>query len=290
MKHRPVPYLPIIIILGIVISACQRPKNVLDKKKMESLMYDVYIAEALMDNDYRNFDSPQKKEAFFNSIFEKHHTTQEQWDTSLVYYSDKIDIYLRMNDSVKARIQRLQKTLANEQNKILQQEKDVYRRTKTTTYIPSTYSFAEADICQGFRFRLDSATTATQIGQDQFDFGFDVLGIPSTTQSVLKSVLMLEYKDTTIYRTTDISQNQSYNTSASRFIANDTLKTISGFVHLNSQRERFRGIHLYNIRLASRTHAGQNTADENVQDSIKKPLMRLEKVAKMDTLERISLQ
>jgi len=293
MKLHRFPYLSL-IILGIAISACQHPKNVLDKKRMENLMYDVYIAEALIDNDYSNFDSPQKKEAFFNSIFEKHHTTQEQWDTSLVYYSDKLDIYLRMNDSVKSRIQQLQKVLEYEQNQKVQLEKNIHRRIKTTTYIPPLYSFAEADIRQGFRFRLDSASVSTQIGQDHFDFRFDVAGIPPTSHPTLKSVLMLEYKDTTIYQTNNISQNQSYKITASKFIPDDTLKTISGFVQLNNPCENFKGIRLYNIYLGSpHTLAEpQNPANGKTQDSIikAKPLMHIEKAVEMDSLDRKKLR
>lgn len=278
MKHRFPPYLIIAFLLGIAISACQRPKNVLDRKKMESLMYDIYVGEALMENDYQTFGSSEKKEAFLRSIFEKHHATQEQWDTSLVYYSDKIDVYLRMNDSVRMRIQRQQKTIEYEQNRIQLLKQEIDRKVSSDSYIPSTYTFAEACIRPGFRFRLDSAGTANLIGgENQFEFSFDVIGIPSSATPTLNALLILEYKDTTIYQANDISHNQPYKSTASKFISNDTLKTISGFVRLKNHPLRFGGVRLYRIHLGPTQFNDTIPGSENAQDSLTNaPLTRPE--------------
>lgn len=43
----------------VSISSCQnRPKEVLNRKNMERLLYDVYVAEATMENDYQHFNTP----------------------------------------------------------------------------------------------------------------------------------------------------------------------------------------------------------------------------------------
>ncbi len=93
MNRKVVAYLLTSVLLGILFSFCNRPKEVLNRKDMEKLMYDVYIAEAMIENDYQNFDTPEKKEALISEVFRKHKTTQAQWDTSLSWYSDKIEIY-----------------------------------------------------------------------------------------------------------------------------------------------------------------------------------------------------
>ena len=81
---------------------------------MEQVMYEVYVAEATMENDYRNFDTSEKKEAYIDQVFKMNGVTQTQWDTSLSWYSDRIDLYLRMNDSVKSRLKLAQSTLDTE--------------------------------------------------------------------------------------------------------------------------------------------------------------------------------
>jgi len=94
----------LLLAASLLITSCFRPKEVLSRKKMERLMYDVYIAEATIENDYQGFDTPEKKEAYINRVFEQHNVSQARWDSSLAWYSDRIDLYLRMNDSVKAAV------------------------------------------------------------------------------------------------------------------------------------------------------------------------------------------
>ncbi len=110
---------------------------------MERLMYDVYVAEATMENDYQNFDTPpEKKESYIRRVFKAHKTTQDQWDTSLSWYSDRIDIYLKMNDSVKARIQRDRQKVDAEvaRQYALQNTDPAYL---SPSFIPSFYQFSK---------------------------------------------------------------------------------------------------------------------------------------------------
>ena len=53
---------------------------------MEEIMYEVYVAEATMENDYRSFDTSEKKEAYIDQMFKMIGVTQSQWDTSLSWY------------------------------------------------------------------------------------------------------------------------------------------------------------------------------------------------------------
>ena len=60
-------------------------------------MYDMYIAEALIENDYQKFDLPEKKEALIDQVLEKHKISEARWDTSLSWYSDNIDQYIQQD-------------------------------------------------------------------------------------------------------------------------------------------------------------------------------------------------
>lgn len=102
-------YLFFLILTTMVFSCQNRPSEVMPRKKMENVMYDMYIAEAIIDNDYQNFTLPEKKEALIKQVLEKHKISEARWDTSLSWYSDNIDQYLQINDSVKSRLQREQK-------------------------------------------------------------------------------------------------------------------------------------------------------------------------------------
>jgi hypothetical protein len=142
VRPETVSNLLVLVILSLLISSCQnRPKEVLNRKKMEQLMYDVYIAEAIMDNDYQDFSEPEKKEAYINKVFAQHNVTQAQWDTSLSWYSDKIDLYLRMNDSVKARLKRAQIEIDSRNAKLSLEKAEPDIQIYSASYIPRTYTF-----------------------------------------------------------------------------------------------------------------------------------------------------
>ncbi len=252
MKPKVVVYPLMLVIASLLIASCQnRPREVLNRKKMERLMYDVYVAEATMENDYQNFNSPEKKEAYINQIFKAHEVTQARWDTSLSWYSDRIDLYLKMNDSVKARLKRAQ----NEVDALVAQQSiqqafhdpSIY----SASYIPSYYSFAMLGTRNGFRFRLDSTEIASEITEDPFRFSFSVVGIPPTFTAGLSSLLTLIYGDTTLYHYQPITENRNYYLSASKYIENDTLVSINGFIHLQKPLDITTHVQLYDIYLGN---------------------------------------
>lgn len=246
MKSRKsVAYLFLFMLLGGLAYSCQnRPKEVLNRRQMERLMYDVYIAEAAIENDYQSFNTPEQKEAYINKVFRAHKTTQAQWDTSLSWYSDRIDLYLKMNDSVKARLQRARQ----EVDAIMaQQSLQVDPTLLPDSYLPPFYSFSMPDTKRGFRFELDSLEISSGVTGDDFVFSFGVIGFPRRTFASLTSLLSLVYADTTIYRFQEIKENKTYEISGSKYIPGDTITAIRGFVHLQESAAIIPPIQLYNI-------------------------------------------
>lgn len=178
MKCSIASYLFIFLAGVLLVSSCQnRPKEVLKRKEMERLLYDVYLAEATMENEYHRFNSPEKKEAYINRVFALHGVSQAQWDTSLSWYSDRIDLYLKMNDSVKVRLDRARKEVDGEIGR-LAARKVSDPRTLSPSYIPSYYSFSGSSAERGFRFHLNEYDVKERITDDQFTYTYSVIGIP----------------------------------------------------------------------------------------------------------------
>ena len=251
MKSKRAVYLFFFMVMVVLISSCQnRPKEVLNRKQMERVLYDVYVAEATMENDYQNFNTPEKKEAYMNKVFQLHHITQAQWDTSLSWYSDRIDLYLKMNDSVKARLQRARNEI-DARLAAQQIQKPVDPSFFEPSYIPRTFAFSMPSTRKGIRFRLDSTDIAEKITDDHFSFTFSVIGIPLVYRSRFTSLLTLQYADTTLYQWLKITENKTYSISASKFIENDTLSQIQGFVHLQDTTATASQISLYDIFLGN---------------------------------------
>lgn len=254
-SKKSVTYFFLFILLGGLAYSCQnRPKEVLNRKQMERLMYDVYIAEATMENDYQNFNTPEKKEAYINKVFQAHKATQAQWDTSLSWYSDRIDLYLKMNDSVKARLQRSRQqidAMVAQQN----QGQQVDPSLVSPSYLPSFYTFSMPDTRRGFRFHFDSSEISSRVAGDDFVFRFSAVGISPNLSPSLISLLTLVYSDTTIYRFQEIRENKVYELSGSKYIPGDTITEIRGFVHLQDSTGLMPHIQIYNVSFGGRQSA-----------------------------------
>lgn len=240
-----------IIALGLVLFSCSRPKEVHSKKEMERIMYDVYIAEALIDNDYSTFNTPEKKEALINEVFKKNRTTQERWDTSLSWYSDRVDTYLKINDSVRARLQRQHKYAETLMNREISMEQSIKDRSILSSDIPTYYSFYEVNPRNGFRFRIDSTQIKEMPDSIDTSLSFQIIGIPTNHIPSFTSKLVIEYKDTIIYKSSVLTENKKYSLPFDRYIYNDTLQSVVGYIKLQDTLNLFRSIQLMNINIGN---------------------------------------
>lgn len=242
----------IIFLLGcfLMISAISCNKEVMGKRKMEQLMYDIYVAEATFESDYQNFNTADKKEAYIQQIFKRHGVSEAQWDSSLSYYSDRIDTYIKMNDSVKARIKRAQDQIEIEIAEVPKTRHQTNRRVFDSDYVPEMFNFA-SEPEQSFTFVVDSMQLANKTWDNEFKFGFDVMGLPTENLPKIRTMLMLEYNDTTIYRYLTIRENKSYTLSARMRLPDDTLKLLYGYVKQFATPTEAKG-QLYNIYLGEK--------------------------------------
>ncbi len=211
-------------------------------------MYDMYIAEAIIENDYQEYIEPEKKEALIDQVLKKHKITEARWDTSLSWYSDKIDVYLQINDSVKTRLLRKQKEIDKEE--MLLASKDADFETKSSDYIPLHFRIATTGCERGFKFNLDSLQLAERFANnDTIYFRFKLLGIYPTDSYSLKSMITANYADTTVYQSSKLDENRPYTFPIVRYIDQDTISSVSGFVHLGGTFPRV-PIQLYQISLS----------------------------------------
>jgi len=90
---------------SILFSSCKKnmPSDVIQPAKMEAVLYDYHIAQA-MGNEY-NGEERYKKELLIQYVFQKHNTTEAQFDSSLVWYTRNTEelnkIYERVGERLK---------------------------------------------------------------------------------------------------------------------------------------------------------------------------------------------
>ncbi len=81
----------------MLLMACSRtPDYVISKDKMARLMADIYIGDAVVDNNSREYNNDSLRRVLKQSIYLKHGVTSEQVDTSLDWYGHNVQVYMEM--------------------------------------------------------------------------------------------------------------------------------------------------------------------------------------------------
>lgn len=109
-----------LLLFLITISSCKKNEYVLSDSKMENILYDLYIGEAVIDNHNSGMRGEQYKRDYYLSVLARNGVTEEQYDSSLVYYGQNIDDYYKIYDKVVARLEKeevkFERLAAAEQN------------------------------------------------------------------------------------------------------------------------------------------------------------------------------
>lgn len=261
-----------LLILATMFSCQNRPNEVLSRKKMESVMYDMYIAEAIIESDYQDYNDPEKKEALIDQVLKKHKISETRWDTSLSWYSDKINVYLQINDSVKSRIKRRQLEIDEQQRLIAAKNNSI--PTKSSDYIPLNFRIATLGCERGFKFNLDSTQLFEKFAEaDTLFFRFKILGVHPIESHSLKSMLEINYTDTTIYEGSKLLENRSYSFPLIKYIDQDTIVSVNGFVNLSGKFPQV-PIQLHQISLGKRMNSKDTVI--NIPQPEKLDLIKLE--------------
>lgn len=102
---RNIPLCLSMLFLAACFLACgpERPDYVLSDSQMEALLYDYHVAKAL--GDLESPSNKYKTTIYYMSAFEKHHTTEEQFDSTLAWYSRNPDAFDRVYQRLIKRIQ-----------------------------------------------------------------------------------------------------------------------------------------------------------------------------------------
>ena len=99
-----------ILFVFILLMSCSDKGGVLSHDDFVSLLVDIHKGEAYTDINFRDFRMDSARAAYKQSILAKHGITQEEFDTTMVWYGMHIEDYLEVYDDV---IAELEKEVAN---------------------------------------------------------------------------------------------------------------------------------------------------------------------------------
>lgn len=92
------------VCLTLSLMACEQiPSYVIAPEQMENLLVDMHKAEAVSDN-LPQYATSEAREKLRQSVLDRHEVTMEQFDTSLVWYSEHMTRYSQIYENVTARL------------------------------------------------------------------------------------------------------------------------------------------------------------------------------------------
>lgn len=106
-----------ILLLGMLagclsLASCKKkmPSEVIKPAEMESILYDYHLAQAL-GSEY-NGEERYKRELLIQYVFEKHHVTEAEFDSSMVWYTRNMEELGNIYKNLEKRYEDANKNLA----------------------------------------------------------------------------------------------------------------------------------------------------------------------------------
>ena len=210
----------------------------MSRDEMTDVLYDLQLVQSLAQIRTTEYSTPEQKDALLEGVLQKHGITKETLDSSIVWYSDRMDIFIRINDSVTSRL----KHQSDVYEKLFaeQQERE---NIKQVSDFPSYYYLTP--VCPYFKFNLDSTKITENNISSLKNMSFDVLGLSKDVK--LQSEFYYEYTDTTVFQSNNISvatNKLNFETLSGRKLVN-----FSGYVHAEPVQQSSYRILLHNIKL-----------------------------------------
>ena len=99
--------MPLLLVWSLL--SCDRtPSGVLSVNEMGDLIVDMQLAEAYIESHMQDFTDDSSKLVVKQSIFKKYGITQQDYDSSLVWYAHNMDSYIKAHDRAVGKLQSMQ--------------------------------------------------------------------------------------------------------------------------------------------------------------------------------------
>ncbi|MCM1504836.1 MAG: DUF4296 domain-containing protein [Muribaculum sp.] len=89
-----------LMLATLTVSCDKTPDYVIKSDDMVELLVDIHKGESILELNRSKYANDSTRKVMKQSIFQRHGVTQEQFDTSLVWYGHNIEKYIEVYDKV----------------------------------------------------------------------------------------------------------------------------------------------------------------------------------------------
>lgn len=87
----------------VVMMACRKvPSEIIQPEEMSQYLADIYVGESVVDMNYSEYSDDSTRQALKQAILTRHNLTQQQVDTSMMWYGAHIDRYIKVYERTEA--------------------------------------------------------------------------------------------------------------------------------------------------------------------------------------------
>jgi hypothetical protein len=233
-----------ILFLAAVFAACSRtPKGIIPEKKMQKVLVDMQLAEAMINADPATYREQADKRALYQAVFDKHRLTAAAYDSSMVWYGKHLEQYLRIYDLALADI----KHQISDIGDIKPDAASVSNVDSLDIWIfRKYYEFAPRSLSNRviFDFHPEEAYSSGSV----FVFGFQVWGITPSMSAPLEVRLSAFQGDTTLFAGNTLAKD-GYHEIILKTLPTKKIQRVHGYIRLNTPDTTFHKLYLDDFSL-----------------------------------------
>ena len=234
------------ISLFCVVVSCNRvPKQIISERKMRVVLYDMLLAEAIVDKTPELYRTTDDKMIVYNAVFKKHKITQIEYDSSLIWYGKHTDLYMGVyrlvlkDYNANMAAMRDVKPVAISGDAFDGDSLDIWIYNRNEVFSPTRFFNAMI-------FDINPQDPYPQ--GNTYTLALSVWGIPYNFNDKLKINISAVHADTTISVHKEVIGDGYYETKIGTIDSLD-VERIYGYIYLNEVDAAYYRIYLNNIRL-----------------------------------------
>lgn len=244
------------LLLGLLLlTTCSKvPDHILSEKKMQEVITDMHLTEAIISSDYQKYNNDSIKKVLFHSVFAKHGITQADYDSSLVWYGRNLEIYLQVYDRAKIDIENRIKDMGDVQAKAApssnQDSINIWpRRTSVILTPKALFNGVVFDVSPDMNYSSGSS----------FVLGMKVWGIREGSR-YYPEVRISAHQIDTIITTNQTIKQDGYHEIVLKSLPTQRVKQVYGYIRLDNADSTYYKIYLDSINLMKYNYRSGPTA------------------------------
>ena len=250
----------ILFLFFLFTAACSRvPKGIIPERKMQQIITDIHLAEAIIDADPSVYPTNEEKKALYQSVFDKHRVTEAKYDSSLIWYGKNLDVYMQVYNMALAEVNKsIEKIGSVEPERVYIPNKDsvdIWSIGRYHEFFPTSLSNTVI-----FNFREGEEYNSGSI----FVLGMHIWGLASGVLSPIEVHLRAEQRDTTVVLKNTI-HHDGYHEMILRSIPTQRVRQVYGYIRFNGGTFPYHKIYVDDLRMMKYLYGSEAVVNHELQ-------------------------